>query len=82
MQGKEIQNLIIQTQERWASVVLAISEAYKNKSNLENLVSELLNDIYAFNHCDVLFQGMTENVTKTKDLQLKIGNPSGLKTIK
>ena len=56
MPGKEIQNLIIKTQERWASLVLAIGKAHKNKSNLENLVSELLNDIYAFNHCDVLFK--------------------------
>lgn len=56
MPEKEIQNLIIKTQEKWASIVLAIGKAYKNQNNIENLVSELLYNIYAFNHCDVLFK--------------------------
>ncbi len=56
MINKEIIDLVSSTQERWANIVLEIGRAYNNKKNLENLVFELLNNIYAFNHCEVLFK--------------------------
>ena len=56
MNKKEIQNLVILMQEKWANIVLEIGKAYRNKTNVDDLVSELLNDVYAFNHCEVLFK--------------------------
>ena len=56
MTKEEIKNLIVATQEKWASMILEIGRAYKEKENLDDLVSELLHDVYAFNHCDVLFK--------------------------
>ncbi len=56
MINKEIIDLVVSTQERWANIVLEIGRKYKKKKNLENLVFELLNNIYAFNHCEVLFK--------------------------
>jgi hypothetical protein len=56
MPEKEIENLVTIMQEKWSSIVLKIGKAHKNKDNLKNLVSELFNDVYAFNYCDVLFK--------------------------
>ena len=52
----EIENLVMLMQEKWANIVLEIGKAYRNKTNVDHLVSELLNDVYAFNHSEVLFK--------------------------
>ena len=63
MVNKEIENLVTFTQQKWAKTVLEIGKAYRSKSSLENLISELLDNIYAFNYCDVLFkQTLAKNV--------------------
>ena len=56
MTNKEIKNLVNITQQKWASIIIEIGKASRKKINLENLVYKLLYDIYAFNHCDVLFK--------------------------
>ena len=56
MNKKKIENLVMLMQEKWANIVLEIGKAYRNKTNVDDLVSELLNDVYAFNHCEVLFK--------------------------
>ena len=56
MVNEEIINLVNIIQKRWASVVIEIGKAYQTKESLENLTSELLHNIYAFNHCEVLFK--------------------------
>ncbi|MFL2660706.1 MAG: hypothetical protein ACJ0G4_02015 [Alphaproteobacteria bacterium] len=56
MQNKEIENLVLTTQQRWADIVLEIGEAYRKEINLKNLVYELLHKIYAFDFGDVLFK--------------------------
>tara|TARA_B100000900_G_C20545534_1_gene702370 strand:+ start:199 stop:666 length:468 start_codon:yes stop_codon:yes gene_type:complete len=54
--NKETKNLVTITQQKWANIVLEIGKAYRKNLQLENLVSKLLNDVYAFNHCNVLFK--------------------------
>ena len=44
------------TQKKWADIVLKIGNAYREKINLDNLVSELLHKVYAFDHCSILFK--------------------------
>ena len=56
MASKEIITLVNNTQNRWADLILKIGKEYKKNSNLQNLVDELLHEIYSFNHCDVLFK--------------------------
>ncbi len=56
MTDKEILNLVTITQQKWAETILEIGKAYKNKINLDDLVLELLENIYAFKYCDVLFK--------------------------
>ena len=56
MTNKEIKKLVNTTQKKWADTVLEIGKAYSKKEDLENLVFELLNNVYAFNHCEVLFK--------------------------
>ena len=56
MIDKEIINLVETTQQKWGSIVIEIGKAYKKNESLENLTSELLHNIYAFNHCEVLFK--------------------------
>ena len=56
MKKDDIKKSVTVMQEKWASLVLDIGKAHKNQLNYENLVSELLHDVYAFNHCDVLFK--------------------------
>ena len=56
MIDKEIIDLVETTQKKWGSIVIEIGKAYKKKESLENLTSELLHNIYAFNHCEVLFK--------------------------
>ena len=56
MANKEIENLILSTQQKWADIVLKIGEASKQKVNLDSLVYELLHDVYAFDFGDVLFK--------------------------
>lgn len=56
MTKKEAENLVTLTLEKWANIVLQIGNAYREKKNLDKLVSELLHDIYAFNQGDVLFK--------------------------
>ena len=53
---KEIVNLVTQIQKRWANIVIEIGQEYKKKKNLDNLTSELMQKIYAFDYCDVLFK--------------------------
>ena len=55
MTKKEAENLVTLTLEKWANIVLQIGNAYREKKNLDKLVSELLHDVYAFNQGDVLF---------------------------
>ena len=43
------------TQQKWASIVLEIAKGTK-KSEISDLVSELLHNVYAFDHCDILFK--------------------------
>tara|TARA_B100000085_G_scaffold270528_1_gene283027 strand:+ start:1266 stop:1736 length:471 start_codon:yes stop_codon:yes gene_type:complete len=56
MKKKEVENLVTLTLEKWANIVLQIGNAYREKKNLDKLVSELLHDVYAFNQGDVLFK--------------------------
>ena len=56
MTKQEVENLIKITQEKWATLVLQIGNAHRNNINLDKLVSELLHDVYAFNHTDLLFK--------------------------
>ncbi|MBS91964.1 MAG: hypothetical protein CMM95_02800 [Rickettsiales bacterium] len=56
MNDKKIKNLVRITQQKWADTVLEIGKAYKKKINLENLIFELLHNVYAFNHSKVLFK--------------------------
>ena len=56
MINKKIENLVSSTQQKWADIILEIGKAYNKKQKLENLVFELLHNVYAFNHCDVLFK--------------------------
>lgn len=56
MTKKEAENLVTLTLEKWANIVLQIGKAYREKKNLDKLVSELLHDVYAFNQGDVLFK--------------------------
>ena len=56
MINNKTENLVSQMQKRWANIVLKIGKEYKQKKNLDNLVFELLNNIYAFDYCDVLFK--------------------------
>lgn len=56
MTKKEAENLVNLTLEKWANIVLQIGNAYREKKNLDKLVSELLHDVYAFNKGDVLFK--------------------------
>jgi len=44
------------TLKKWADMILKIGNAYREKINLDNLVSELLHEIYAFDHCSMLFK--------------------------
>ena len=55
MVNKENEELVKIAQKKWANTVLEIGKAYK-KINLDDLVYKLLHEIYAFNHCDVLFK--------------------------
>tara|TARA_B100000963_G_scaffold338456_1_gene335337 strand:- start:890 stop:1360 length:471 start_codon:yes stop_codon:yes gene_type:complete len=48
--------LVNTTQKKWANMVLRIGNAYREKMGLDDLVSELLHKIYAFDHCSVLFK--------------------------
>ena len=56
MKKKEVENLVTLTLEKWANIVLQIGNAYREKKNLDKLVSELLHDVYAFDQGDVLFK--------------------------
>ena len=53
--SKDIE-LVYIPQKKWADMVLKIGNAYREKINLDNLVSELLHNIYAFDHCSILFK--------------------------
>ena len=53
---KEMVNLVTQMQKRWANIVIEIGQEHKKKNNLDNLTSELMQKIYAFDYCDVLFK--------------------------
>ena len=56
MTNEEITSLVSVTQRRWADLILEIGKAYKSKLNLDKLIFELLHNVYAFDHCDVLFK--------------------------
>ena len=55
MTKKEVENLVTLTLEKWANIVLQIGTPTEKK-NLDELVSELLHDVYAFNQGDVSFK--------------------------
>ena len=56
MVNKEIIDLVAATQQKWGNLVIEIGNAYKKNESVENLTSDLLHNIYAFNHCEVLFK--------------------------
>ena len=56
MVNKEIIDLVTATQQKWGNLVIEIGNAYKKNESLENLTTDLLHNIYAFNHCEVLFK--------------------------
>ena len=56
MVNKEIIDLVTATQQKWGNLVIEIGNAFKKNESLENLTSDLLHNIYAFNHCEVLFK--------------------------
>ena len=56
MISKQDESLVSTTQQKWANIVLEIGKAHKKKLDLDQLIFELLNNIYAFNYCDVLFK--------------------------
>ena len=56
MVNKEIIDLVTATQQKWGNLVIEIGNAYKKNESLESLASDLLHNIYAFNHCEVLFK--------------------------
>ena len=56
MVSKENLNLVNITQKKWADIILEIGKAYKQKINLDNLIFELLNNVYAFNQGEVIFK--------------------------
>ena len=56
MSGKNLDNLVVDIQQKWASIVVEISKAYKNGADVKDLISNLLHDVYAFDHCNVLFK--------------------------
>ena len=56
MVNKDIIDLVVATQQKWGNIVIEIGNAYKKNQSLENLTSDLLHNIYAFNHCEVLFK--------------------------
>ena len=56
MISKEIDNLVNTTQKKWANKILEIGKEFKKGVNLDNLVFDLLHNIYAFDHCKVLFK--------------------------
>ena len=56
MISKEIENLVNTTQKKWANKILEIGKEFKKGVNLDNLVFDLLHNIYAFDHCKVLFK--------------------------
>ena len=56
MVNKEIIDLVTATQQKWGNLVIEIGNAYKKNESLENLTFDLLHNIYAFNHCEVLFK--------------------------
>ena len=49
-------DLVNITQKKWADMVLKIGSAYRKNNNLDDLISELLHKIYAFDHCSILFK--------------------------
>ena len=53
--SKDIE-LVNITQKKWADMVLKIGNAYREKVNFDDLVNELLHEIYAFDHCNILFK--------------------------
>ena len=56
MKNKEIENKVLATQKKWADCVLNIGEAFRQEVNLDNLIHELLHEIYAFDFGNVLFK--------------------------
>lgn len=54
--NKELEDLVQATQQRWAKYILEIGAAYKKNENFNDLVTELLDEVYAFQYCDVLFK--------------------------
>ena len=51
-----LNDLVLETQQKWANYILAIGKAYKKNENLNNLVGELLDNVYAFQYSEVLFK--------------------------
>ena len=56
MTNERIKSLVNHIQEKWARFVLKIGSEYRKKGNLDNLIFELLHEVYSFGHCDVLFK--------------------------
>ena len=56
MNNKDPENLVHKMQEKWANIILEIGKAYKKKISSNSLIFELLHDVYAFDHSEVLFK--------------------------
>ena len=66
MIDKHNENLVKITQEKMGECYFNNWKSFSEKENVDNLVSHLLHEIYAFNHCDVLFKP-----TLAKDTQFR-----------
>ena len=56
MNNKDTENLVHEMQEKWANIILEIGKTYKKKISSNSLIFELLHDVYAFDHSEVLFK--------------------------
>ena len=54
--NNNLKDLVLKTQRKWADYILEISKAHKKNENLNDLVNELLDEVYAFQYSDVLFK--------------------------
>ncbi len=49
-------DLVDSIQKEWATLILEIGKANRKNENLEDLMNKLIHELYAFDHCDVLFK--------------------------
>ena len=49
-------DLVDSIQKEWGTLILEIGKANRKNENLEDLMNKLIHELYAFDHCDVLFK--------------------------